>query len=355
MAVKNDIEAPVPQLKVGILALPESTASTVFGMYDLFSATGTEWNLVMHGDPGPLLIDARIVAATAEGFRTPNNAWLQPDTGLTDVGALDVVCVPDLMVAPGTDISDRYHAERQWLIQQYEAGAALAAACTGGLLLAEAGLLDGKETTMHWAYCDSLARQYPKINVKPDRSLVASGEGHRLMMAGGGTSWLDLALLIIARFVDPEEAMRVARLFMIDWHQVGQMPYASLTRPRHAEDAVISKCQHWAARHYDHEAPVSAMTEMSGLSQRSFARRFSQATGMTPLEYIHTLRLEEAKHMLETGNAPVEAIADDVGYQDASFFRRLFRRKVGLTPLHYRKRFGALRRTLSDAVSDVPP
>jgi transcriptional regulator GlxA family with amidase domain len=91
------------------------------------------------------------------------------------------------------------------------------------------------------------------------------------------------------------------------------------------------------------------MVALAGLPERTFKRRFTQATGMSPLDYVHTLRLEEAKQMLEAGDEPVEAIALEVGYQDASFFGRLFHRKVGLTPAQYRRRFGALHRTLAGA------
>lgn len=89
-----------------------------------------------------------------------------------------------------------------------------------------------------------------------------------------------------------------------------------------------------------------AMTRLSGIAERSFKRRFQQPTEMSPLEYVHTLRLEEAKQMLETGDQPVEAIANAVGYEDAGFFSRLFRRSVCLTPAQYRKRFGAMRKAL---------
>jgi transcriptional regulator GlxA family with amidase domain len=87
---------------------------------------------------------------------------------------------------------------------------------------------------------------------------------------------------------------------------------------------------------------------LSGLAERSFKRRFQEATGMSPLEYVHTLRLEEAKQMLESGNQPIEAIANEVGYEDAGFFSRLFRRNVNLTPAQYRKRFGSMRRALEN-------
>jgi transcriptional regulator GlxA family with amidase domain len=99
---------------------------------------------------------------------------------------------------------------------------------------------------------------------------------------------------------------------------------------------------------YGCESPVAQMVALSGLAERTFKRRFTQATGMAPLEYVHTLRLEEAKQMLESGDAPVEAVALEVGYQDASFFGRLFRRRVGLTPAQYRRRFGQLSRRLHD-------
>jgi transcriptional regulator GlxA family with amidase domain len=166
-------------------------------------------------------------------------------------------------------------------------------------------------------------------------------------MAGGGTSWMDLALYLIARSVGVEEAMQVARVNLIDWHQIGQQPFARLARTRQVDDAVIARCQNWIAENYPLPNPVTSMVRLSGLAERTFKRRFQAATGMAPLEYVHALRLEEAKHMLETGEEPIEAIANEVGYEDAGYFSRLFRRKVNLTPAQYRKRFAALRRNLS--------
>jgi len=207
-------------------------------------------------------------------------------------------------------------------------------------------LLDGHEATTHWAYCDLLARRYPKIKVRPQRALVVSGEGQRLVMAGGGTSWLDLALYLIARTAGVEAAMRTARVNLIDWHDIGQQPFARLARSRQVDDALIARCQNWIAEHYNERAPVASMVRLSGIAERSFKRRFQQATGMAPLQYVHTLRLEEAKQMLESTDQPIEAIANEIGYEDAAFFSRLFRRNVNLTPAQYRKRFGAMRKAL---------
>jgi transcriptional regulator GlxA family with amidase domain len=174
-------------------------------------------------------------------------------------------------------------------------------------------------------------------------------------MAGGGSSWQDLTLYLMARLLGIDEAMRVARVYLIDWHHVGQQPYASLSCSRQSDDATIVQCQTWAAHHYDHASPVGEMAKLSGLAERSFKRRFAKATGMGPMEYVQTLRVEEAKQILETTDQPIDAVAKDVGYGDASFFTRLFRRKVGMTPASYRKRFRGLRRALeAGAGRDAP-
>lgn len=339
--------APEPPASVAILTLPEVGASTVFGMYDLFMSTGRDWGLVVDGRPGASPIAPRLVAWRLEPFAAGNGVMIHPEATLEDGPVPDVVCVPELLVPPGEPIGGRFAHEIAYLQRCHAGGAILATACSGALLLAEAGLLDGRDATTHWAYCDVMEQRYPRVRVHAQRALVVTGDEQRLIMAGGGTTWLDLALYLIARLAGAEAAMQVARINLIDWHSIGQQPFARLARSRQTEDAVIARCQGWIAEHYASPTPVAQMTRLSGLAERSFARRFTQATGMAPLEYVHTLRLEEAKQMLEAGEQPVEGIANEVGYEDAAFFSRLFRRKVGLTPVQYRRRFGSLRRSLT--------
>ena len=336
---------------VAIVAFPEVTASTVYGMYDLFSSAGRDWNFIVTGTPGATQMRPRVVAAARAPFIAGNGVQISPDATLEDAPAPDLVCVPEVLVPPGESLEDRFVAEIEWLRHCHRAGATIATACSGAVLLAQSGLLDGCDATTHWAYCDEMRRRYPRIRVHPERALVATGEGQRLVMAGGGTTWLDVAVYLIARFVGVDVAMQTARVNLIDWHDIGQQPFARLARSRQVEDALIARCQTWIAENYNAAAPVAAMVRLSGLAERSFKRRFKAATGMAPLEYVHTLRLEEAKHMLESGNAPIEAIAGEVGYEDAGFFSRLFRRHVDLTPAQYRKRFGALRQALVDGAA----
>lgn len=334
------------KLSLALLAVPDVTAGVVYGMYDMFASAGRDWHFLSTGELGEGLIEPRIVSLEGKRFQGGNGLWIEPHGPLEDFGRPDVICVPDVFIVPGEDIGGRYDREIDWLRECYAAGTTVATACAGALVVAEAGLVDDNDATIHWAYCDALAAAYPKIRVHPERSLVVTGNEQRIIMAGGGTSWHDVALLLVARFFGVEEAMRLARVYLIDWHDTGQQPFAVLSRMRQVDDAVIAKCQEWAALNYDRESPVAAMTELSGLSDRSFTRRFTRATGLSPMAYIQTLRLEEAKQMLETTDMPVEAVANEVGYEDASFFGRLFKRKVGLTPAQYRKRFGGMRRAL---------
>jgi len=337
--------APAPA-RIAILAFPQTSASVVYGMYDLFKCAGRDWGIIVGGQPGSELLQPLVVSRQRSGFAVGNEVLITPQATLEECQDADVVCVPEILVPPGAPLDGLFDDEIDWLRRCYAAGATLATACSGAMLLAQAGLLDGEEATTHWAYCDVMAQRYPKIRVRGQRALVAAGEGQRLVMAGGGTSWLDMALYLIARMAGVDAAMQVARLNLIDWHEIGQQPFARLARSRQVEDAAIARCQAWIAEHYAEPAPVAAMVALSGLAERSFKRRFQQATGMSPLEYVHTLRLEEAKQMLESGAQPVEAIANEVGYEDAGFFSRLFRRQVNLTPAQYRRRFGTMRKAL---------
>lgn len=327
---------------VAILALPEATASVVYGMLDIFCSAGRDWRLITDGVPGEACVLAEVVAKSTAGLQVANGAWVQPQRAFSRQ-LYDIVCVPELAIAPDSDLTGRFAEEIAWIIQQHASGAIIATACSGAVLLAAAGLLDGQDATTHWAYCDALERGFPSVRVHRERALVTAGVGQRLVMAGGGTSWLDLALYLLGRAVDVETAMQVAKLNLIDWHSVGQQPYARLVGTRQVDDALMAKCQDWIAKRPNVESPVASMVRLSGLPERTFNRRFRKAVGMTALEYVHALRLEDAKTLLETTEQPLHELAEKVGYDDATFFSRLFRRKVGLTPADYRRRFGALR------------
>jgi transcriptional regulator GlxA family with amidase domain len=340
-------------ITVALLGTPEATAATLYGFFDVLSSVGRDWQLLHGQEPAAPLFRPLVVSDDGLPFAAANGVRITPDASFGDCPRPDVVCIADLAVAPGQPLDPRYDAAVAWLSECHAGGAVLSSACSGAVLLARTGLLEGLDATSHWAYCETLQREHPRTRWHPERGLVVTGAGQRLVMAGSGVAWHLLVLYLIARFAGPQEAMQVARLNLMDLNTTSPVAYASLTHGGPATDPLIAHCQQWAAMNYQVESPVTQMVALSGLPERTFKRRFTQATGMTPLEYVHTLRLEEAKQMLESGDDPIEAIAVEVGYQDASFFSRLFRRKVALSPAQYRRRFKPLGERLRAAVPAV--
>ncbi|MDT3680485.1 MAG: helix-turn-helix domain-containing protein [Burkholderiaceae bacterium] len=334
-----------PPVHVALLGAADTTASTLYGFLDTLSGVCRDWETV-HGRSAVSPFSPQVVSRDGVPFVAANGVRISPDASFATVAPPDIVCITDLAVPPGERLGERYDAEVRWIREQHAHGALIASACSGALLLARTGLLDGLDATSHWAYCDALRREYPATRWHPERGLVLAGTGQRIMMAGSGVAWHQLVLALVARHAGAQAAMELARINLLDWNATSPLAYASLTQGAQVADPVVQRCQQWAASNYQVESPVRQLVALSGLPERTFKRRFAQATGMSPLEYVHTLRLEEAKQMLEAGDEPVEAIAWEVGYQDASFFARLFRRRVSLTPAQYRRRFGGLKRRI---------
>ncbi len=340
------MRSPAQPVTVALLGMPDTSAATLYGFYDALLSTRRDWSMLHGGPPADSPFLPQVVSRDGLPFETANGVRITPAASFAQCPQPDVVCVTDLAVSLETPLGERYNVEVDWLRDCHARGAVLASACSGAVVLARTGLLDGFHATSHWAYCDALRRAHPRTRWHPERGLVSTGADQRILMAGSGVSWHLLVLALIARFAGPQDAMHVARINLMDLNAVNPMAYASLTHGSHAADPVVARCQQWAAIHYPDEAPVTRMVALSGLAERTFKRRFTLATGMTPLAYIHHVRLEEAKQMLESGDTAVEGVAHDVGYSDASFFGRLFRRSVGLSPAQYRARFGRLAREL---------
>ena len=332
--------AKLPRL--AILAAPESSASVLYGLYDVLVSVGAMYPDMLTGKAGDALLDVSIVAASREPFRCFGNVLVEPHAGVDDVGRIDVVVVAD-MYAP-IDAPPRGHwtVETAWLRRVHADGALVASVCTGSLLLAEAGLLDGRTCASHWAYRDLFAEAYPAIRLLPDAILDLGHESEGLITAGGVTAWQDLALHLIRRLCGPEHAVRTAKVYLLSGHEDGQLPFAAPTQAAIIGDAVIRDSLAWLDANYAAASPVSAMTEHSGLTRRTFARRFVAATGRRPIDHVHRLRIERARDLIERGDVAIDDAGYQVGYEDPAFFRRLFRRTTGLTPAAYRRKYAGI-------------
>lgn len=327
-------------VEVRLLAVPESTPTTLHAFLEVFSSVGVAWSRLTGQPAEAPRMRVRVVARGTEPFPSPVGPVISPDLALTDAReSADIVIVTDLDLGDGPGDFSRWAEEAAWIRRQLDNGATVCSVCTGSLLLASSGVLDGRDATTHWAAAEMMRAAFPRVRLHPDRILCASGPSQRIVTSGGPGSWEDLALHLIARFCGPQEAVRTAKLFVLGDRSCGQLLFSLLGRPRYHRDAAVGEAQAWIAEHYARKTPVAEMVARSGLPERSFKRRFRAATGYAPVDYVQAVRIEEAKHMLETSDLATDAIAFEVGYDDPSYFRRLFRRKTGVTPAAYRRHF----------------
>lgn len=328
--------------RVALLAAPETSASVLYGLFDVLQSVGAVYPDMTVGESGDGLLDVFIVAASSEPFRCFGNILVEPSFAVDEAGEVDVVVIADMYTPINTPPSGKYPVEIDWLRRVHREGALIATVCTGSVLLAESGLLDGRSCASHWAYGELFRAAYPRVQFAPDAILDLAHEGAGFITGGGVTAWQDLALHLIARLCGPEHAARTAKVYLLAGHEDGQLPFSAMNRRVHTSDAAITDALAWIAEHYATPNPVTSMAERSGLQARTFARRFAAATGRRPIEYVHQLRVEAARELLEGGVTAVDDVGYRVGYEDPTFFRRLFRRSTGMTPAAYRRKYAGV-------------
>jgi transcriptional regulator GlxA family with amidase domain len=324
-------------IEVSILALPLVHTSALYGAHDILSSAGIRWDQRDGRIRCEPRLRVRTVGLTTEPVEGWNGAVVRPSAAISEAPRADLVYVPALG-APDGEFPAIDPQVCRWLAQQYGAGAVIATACSGSLVLAEAGLLDAEPATTHWAYATTFARRFPTTRLCPERTLVLAGAEQRLVTAGGGSLWQELLLYLVARFLGREAAVQVAKLYLMDWGREDQTPYALFQERRQHADGVIRKAQRFMLEHAARSDVLAGARAQTGLLDRTFQRRFRAVTGVSPVRYIQEMRIELAKDAIREGGRVLDDIAAEVGYGDPAAFRSLFKRIVGISPSEYRRR-----------------
>jgi transcriptional regulator GlxA family with amidase domain len=311
--------------RVVILAFPGVQTLDMTGPAEVFRAAS-----LIH-PPG---YEITVAAAEKEPLATSTLSFI-PDATLEELtGPIDT-----LIVAGGT--GTRRAEDDQQLIEWIAAAAKrsrrVASVCTGAFLLARAGLLDGRRATTHWASCADLAERYPAVSVEPDPIFVRDGN---VASSAGVTAGMDLALALVEEDLGRDVALAAARWLVVFLQRPGgQSQFSAQLAAQAADRAPLRDLQAWIPDHLDADLSVPALARRTGMSDRNFARAFRRETGMTPGAYVEAARVERARIALETGDLPVEAVAEQVGFGTVETLRRAFRRRVGVSPASYRTRF----------------
>ncbi|MEU5365402.1 GlxA family transcriptional regulator [Streptomyces sp. NPDC005925] len=288
----------------------------------------------------------RIRTASLDGtpVRTSAGLTLVPDGALGDAltdgpaGSRAGGEAPHTLVVPGgqgTRTPDPRLTD--WLREHGPRATRLVSVCTGAILLARAGLLDGHRATTHWAYCDKLARDHPAIDVEPDPVYVRDG---RISTSAGVTAGIDLALALVEEDLGREAALTIARHLVVFLRRPGnQAQFSAQLAAQTARREPLREVQQWITEHPDADLAVEALAARARLSPRHFARAFHAETGTTPGRYVDRVRLEHARRLLEDTPDGVEEISRAAGYGTPEAMRRAFVRTLGTAPAEYRRRF----------------
>jgi transcriptional regulator GlxA family with amidase domain len=317
------------QRRVVIVALPDVQALDVTGPAEVLSVAASA-----AGAPEPAYA-VEVVAPGGAAVPTGAGYALAPAGALEDVrGPLDTV-----LVAGG---SGARHADPAAVAQVAAlAGRArrVASVCTGAYVLAAAGLLDGRRATTHWNWCDDLQRRHPEIEVERDPIFVVDGP---VRTSAGVTAGMDLALALVEEDLGPRVALEVARwLVLFVKRPGGQAQFSAQLAGQAADRAPLRDLQAWIADHLDADLSIPALAVRACMSERNFARAFKAESGMTPAVYVEALRVERARLALESGDAPIDAVAVRCGFGTVETLRRAFARRLGVSPAAYRNRFAA--------------
>lgn len=320
--------------KVVILAAENSLLSTIASPMDMFLQAGVMWNITMGEDPLPQF-GVEIVTSDGNPITALNGVPVAPSRSMHDIDAADLIVIPSQGF--WFDLQSTEHGDRvEWLKSWYEKGSDLASVCAGAFTLASTGLLDGKTATTHWGLAKQFKSTFPDVDLRTD--LLVTDEG-RLFCGGGISADLNLSLYLIQKYCGREVALQSSRCTMVDLDSIFQAPFTIFTPEKNHSDHKILEAQEWIEHNLRDKIDIDVMAQDAGMSLRQFNRRFKAATGETVTHYMQLMRVEAAKVELVNTNMSVEEISLRTGYENVSFFRRVFKKNTSVTPAEYRRRF----------------
>lgn len=324
-------------MKFTFLVTGDCFSSGVTGLLDSFTIANL-WHQELTGS-SENLFTTELVSIDGEPVASSDCIEFKAHKSITQTKGPKYVILPPLYPSPqlGKQIDKKL---KSWLLDCHHDNIPIAAVCTGSFLLAETGLLNGRLATTNWQFARRFSRMFPRVKLRTEQVLTMDSN---LICTGAATAHMDLALMLIKEYGSKELAEVCAKVLLVDPNRTSQAPYIfELSRPKQ-KDRVISKAQRFMEVNFADIKTIDEIAAHVGLSSRHFKRRFKQATEYSPLTYLQNIRIETAKQKLESTLDSVDEITQQIGYENASTFRRLFKNRTSLTPREHRNRFSKLR------------
>ncbi len=328
MSATPAIKAAQAPKDVAVLAYPRAYSIDVVGPFEVFEAANL-W-LTRHGHKPAYRV--RLLAPQAGQFRTESGLKL-----VADIAYSKTRRPIDTLIVAGGDVTAMLEDQRllRWLAR--DAYRRLASVCTGAFLLAQAGVLNGRRATTHWAFTQSMADKYPQVQVVDDAIFVQSDH---IYTSAGVTAGIDLALALVAADLGKTLALEVARYLVVFFKRPGgQSQFSSQLAAQGVENGQLARLLQWMLEHPGADMRVEALARRSRMSERNFCRVFTRELGATPAKFVERIRLDAARRLLQESSLSLEQLAMQSGFGDAARMRKSFLRQLGITPRDYRERF----------------
>lgn len=318
----------MPRREIAIVIHDGVQALDVAGPLDVFA----EANTFLPADDAYL---CTVVAATLDGIRASNGLGLIPHLTFAEAERhFHTVLVAG---GPALPAATPDPAMLAWLQQWGVRGERYGSICTGAFALGHAGLLDGRSVTTHWQNAAHLAALFPAARVEHDRIHVRDGA---MVTSAGVTAGIDLALALVAEdHGDPVALACAKRMVVVAQRQGGQSQFSPLLLPAHDPATPIGRVQAYVTSHPGEPLPVRRLAEIAGTSARSIARLFVSELGVTPHDFVESVRLDHARNLLEATDRALKTVAFDCGFASPEQMRAAFQRRLGLGPARYRESF----------------
>jgi len=322
-------------MKVAILSYEGVIKSSVEGPAEIFGNIGRLYEM-MKGEPLKIIFDVDIIHAEHNilSKQRYNQKELKP---LAEKDNYDLVIITAMQPQHLETVLTRETAVQNWIIKQYTSGATMASICVGSFLFAATGILNHKHATTHWFFQELFRSKFPLVHLQDGKIITSQG---KIYTCGGAFSFTTFIMYLIEKYCGHEVAVLASKMYMINIHQQGQDSFTVFQYQHQHNDDIIAEAQSYIEKNFSKNISIESLASKSNMSVRQFIRRFETATSNRPLEYLQRVRVDAAKKMFESKNKTVNEVAYECAYEDASFFRKIFKRHTGLSPTEYKEKFG---------------
>lgn len=278
-------------------------------------------------------IESMTLSINMQPVNSPSGFAIPPTATIDKVSRVDIINLPALWRNPRPALK-KYHDYIPWLIHQAQQGAVMIAVGTGVCFLAEAGLLNNQPATTHWHYFDRFQKDYPAVKLKRQYFITQAGN---LYCAASVNAMAELMVHLVTRLYGRQAATLVERNFFHEVRSSFEPTSYFSDNVQQLPDEQVVQSQIWLEDNFNKPVKISELAEQFDFSLRTLNRRFKAALGKTPLQYLQTMRLNNARELLQKSNLLISEVAAHSGYQDAAAFSKAFSQYMGTSPKKYRE------------------